>query len=117
MRILFFEKFNNLLSERKISPLKLAKEISVPKSVVYEWKKGKREPSVENMVKLAEYFSVSLEYLTGRKEPLDYEDNELIVMLRAAKEISPHDHDELVESFKKNLSVYLRSKGVSNDEK
>ena len=37
-------------------------------------------------------------------------------MLRAAKEISKDDHDELIDSFKKNISAYLRSKS-SDDRK
>ena len=88
----------------------------MPKSVVYEWKNGEREPSVENMVKLSEFFGVSLEYLAGQSEAPDSEERELIVMLRAAKEISKDDHDELIDSFKKNISAYLRSKS-SDDRK
>ncbi len=113
---MFSEIFSALLSERGVTPLKVAKDISVPKSIVYEWKSGKREPSVESMVKLSEYFSVSLDYLTGRTDSNNDDENELIVMLRAAREISPHDHDELVEGFKKNLGVYLRSKGLYDNE-
>ena len=36
-------------------------------------------------------------------------------MLRAAREISKDDHDELINSFKKNLGAYLQSK-TGNDK-
>ena len=48
-----------------MNPLSLAKEIGVPKSIVYEWRQGVREPSMENLLRLSDFFGVSLEYLTG----------------------------------------------------
>lgn len=112
---MFSDILTGLLSERGINTFQLAKEIGVPKSLVYEWKNGQREPSVANMVRLADYFGVPLEYLAGRGEQADEGEKELIVMLRAAREISKDDHDELVNSFKKNLGAYLKSK-TENDK-
>ena len=107
---MFSDILSGLLSERGINTLQLANEIKVPKSLVYEWKNGQREPSVANMVRLADYFGVPLEYLAGREPAPDDDEKELIVMLRAAREISKDDHDELVDSFKRNLGAYLQSK-------
>lgn len=97
-----------------MNPLSLAKEIGVPKSIVYEWRKGVREPSMENLVKLSDYFGVSLEYLTGKSEsaaniPQNDDEAELLVLLRAARRISEEDHNALVRSFKANLDVYLKT--------
>ena len=69
------------------------------------------------MVKISDYFGVPLEYLAG-KAPVpapDDSEKELIVMLRAAREISKDDHDELINSFKKNLGAYLQSR-TGNDK-
>lgn len=107
---MFCDIFSKLIKERNLNPLRIAKDISVPKSIVYEWKDGKREPTVENMVKLSEYFNVSLDFLTGQVDFDDTEEKELIVMLRAAKEISEQDHNMLIKNFKDNLSSYLHSK-------
>ena len=49
---MFSDILTELLGERGINTLRLAKEIGVPKSLVYEWKNGEREPSVANMVKI-----------------------------------------------------------------
>ncbi len=113
---MFKDIFAKLLKEKRTNALRVAKEISVPKSVVYEWKSGEREPSVENMLKLSEYFSVSLEYLTGREGEELGAEKELIVMLRAARAISQEDHDKLISSFKKDLDDYLSSKADGNDK-
>lgn len=106
---MFSEIFNRLLKERKLNPLSLAKQIGVPKSIVYEWKHGIREPSMENLIRLADYFDISLEVLTGRTdEDTEKTEKELFVLLRAARTISEEDHDALVKSFKANLDTYLK---------
>ena len=107
---MFADIFNTLLKERGTNALSVAKQINVPKSIVYEWKQGKREPSMENLIKLSDYFQVSLEYLSGiDNEQTSENERELLVLLRAAKSISEEDHDALINSFKANLNVYIKS--------
>ena len=112
---MFNETLTKLLKSRNMNPLSLAKEIGVPKSIVYEWKNGVREPSMENLLKLSDFFGVSLEYLTGRSDeenpelPQNDEEAEFLLLLRAARRISEEDHNALIRSFKANLDVYLKS--------
>jgi transcriptional regulator with XRE-family HTH domain len=113
---MFTERFNELLRSRGINAVTLAKEIGVPKSIVYEWRSGVRDPSLENMLRVADYFGVSLEYLTGREDEENDIEKELLVLLRAARDISVEDHDALVNSFKSNLNIYLRSNDRSKNE-
>ena len=113
---MFTERFNELLKSRSINAVTLAKELGVPKSIVYEWKSGVRDPSLENMLRIADYFGVSLEYLTGREDEETDIEKELLVLLRAARDISVEDHDALVNSFKSNLNIYLRSNDRSQKE-
>lgn len=113
---MFTERFNELLKSRSINAVTLAKELGVPKSIVYEWKSGVRDPSLENMLRIADYFGVSLEYLTGREDQETDIEKELLVLLRAARDISVEDHDALVNSFKSNLNIYLRSNDRSKKE-
>lgn len=108
---MFADTLNRLLKAHRLNAMMLSRAIGVPKSIVYEWTKGHREPSMDNLLKLADFFSVSLEYLTGRPEGRDPAEEELIVLLRAAKTISPTDHEALLRSFKENVNSYLRSQG------
>ena len=111
---MFCQRLNQLLQKQGISALALAKDIGVPKSIVYEWKAGKRSPSAENMRKMSEYFGVSLSYLMGKES--EGEEEELLLLLRQAKQLSPQDHADLVASFKQSLDLYLRTKqGSKND--
>jgi hypothetical protein len=68
------------------------------------------------MLRVADYFGVSLEYLTGREDEENDIEKELLVLLRAARDISVEDHDALVNSFKSNLNIYLRSNDRSKNE-
>lgn len=61
---LFSERLNALLFEKDLE--ELAKMLNVTLSAIYYWKSGKKEISLSNLIALADYFEVSLEYLTGR---------------------------------------------------
>ena len=55
-------KYNNM-TQRDVAQ-KLG--ISQPSYIRYE--NGKAEPSIENLIKLADLFDVSIDFLCGRKE-------------------------------------------------
>ncbi|MBQ0099125.1 MAG: helix-turn-helix transcriptional regulator [Firmicutes bacterium] len=55
-------KQNNLTQRKEAEYLK----ISQPSYIRYE--NGKAEPTLENLVKLADLFDVSVDFLLGRKE-------------------------------------------------
>ena len=54
--------------EKKISQFSLAKEIGVSQKAIDYWERGINEPKASYIVKLADYFEVSADFLLGRKE-------------------------------------------------
>jgi DNA-binding helix-turn-helix protein len=64
----FSECFQKLLSERgcKRSTLKSAKLFA--KQTIDDWYHGKRLPTIENLIDLAEYFKCSLDYILQRND-------------------------------------------------
>ena len=64
----FAERLKELRTERKVSQAKLAKELGVSFSVVCYWETDRSEPTAVNIVKLADYFGVSADYLLGRED-------------------------------------------------
>jgi transcriptional regulator with XRE-family HTH domain len=60
--------FGELLQKRHITSYKIAKETGIPKSIVYEWTAGIRAPTIDNLIKIADYFNVSTDYLLGRTD-------------------------------------------------
>ena len=64
----FADRLLELRKEKKISQAKLAKDIEVSFSVVCYWETNRSEPTAPNLVKLAEYFNVSVDYLLGLRD-------------------------------------------------
>ena len=60
-------KLKELREEKKISQNKLATELKINVMTYNGWEKEKTEPNIQNLIKLADYFGVSVDYLIGRK--------------------------------------------------
>ena len=39
----------------------------ISKSSYYDWKSGKRQPTVENVIRLADYFGRRVDFILGRE--------------------------------------------------
>lgn len=68
MDILIVQRIEEMLRTEGLTQSKLASGIGVNQSTVCNWLKGKKEPSIESLWKLADFFDVSIDYLIGRKE-------------------------------------------------
>lgn len=68
MDIQIIKRLKDLMQVERLSQYALAKNIEVNQSTVCNWLNGKKEPSIESLWKLADYFDVSVDYLIGRKE-------------------------------------------------
>lgn len=64
---MFWERLCKLCEERKIKPNTVAKAIGLSNAVATGWKNGSI-PSGEALIKLADYFDCSVDYLLGRTE-------------------------------------------------
>lgn len=62
------QRFDELMTERGLNNLRLSKEIGVGDRLIGAWRKGEKRPGLENLVLLAEFFEVSLDYLVGRSD-------------------------------------------------
>lgn len=63
---MFNEIFVQYIQSKGFSLYKISKDTHIPKSIVYEWASGKREPASEYLVTLADYLGCSVDYLLGR---------------------------------------------------
>ena len=62
----FAQIFIKLLEDKKITPYRMSKCTGIPDRMIGRWKNGEIYPSAENLVKIADYFDVSVDYLLGR---------------------------------------------------
>lgn len=66
--ISFANRLLDLRKERKISQAKLAKSIHVSCALICYWETDRAEPTAINIVKLADFFNVTTDYLLGRTD-------------------------------------------------
>lgn len=65
METIFCEKLKELRIEKGVGQIELAQAINVSKGIISLWENGLREPKLSNLIALANFFEVSLDYLVG----------------------------------------------------
>ena len=62
---IFCERLKELRIEKDLGQVELAKELNVSKGIISLWENGLREPKLSNLITLAKFFEVSIDYLVG----------------------------------------------------
>lgn len=62
-----YEIFEQLCQEKGVTAYKVCKETGITTATISNWKAGRYTPKQEKMQKIADFFGVSLEYLTTGK--------------------------------------------------
>lgn len=62
---IFGQKLKELRQECGVGQVELANGIGVSKGIISLWEHGLREPTLTNLISLAKYFNVSVDYLIG----------------------------------------------------
>ena len=65
-QIKVIERIRDLMSAEKITQYALAKKLGISQSTICNWLNGKKEPCIESLWAIADYFDVSVDYLIGR---------------------------------------------------
>jgi transcriptional regulator with XRE-family HTH domain len=65
--MMFWEKFLGLCSLKGLKPNRVAAELGISSGSVTKWKNGS-VPSTENMRRLAAFFGVTVDWLTGNSQ-------------------------------------------------
>lgn len=64
----FGERLTELMDEKDIKSDMLAGKIGVSGTTVRQWKRGISDININHLIKLADYFDCSIEYLVGRSD-------------------------------------------------
>jgi transcriptional regulator with XRE-family HTH domain len=68
MKNKFFERLSELRLENNLTRVELAEKLNVSVRLISYWEAGQRECDFDMLIKIADLFSVSVDYLLGRKE-------------------------------------------------
>lgn len=109
---IFYENYLKLCAARQESPTAVSKKIGLSNAAATGWKKGKK-PSEVTLEKLAVYFGVAREDLTGESEqkekPTPSEESGLDVAFNAVL-------DQLTEQELADVLQYAKFKVASRKE-
>lgn len=100
------QRIKELREERGLSLMALAKAIGVSDTAICKWENQLAEPKLSYIVRLADFFNCSTDYLTGRSDDLGRvvqpcsmtEDDKLF--LEIVRDLSPQMKDLAMQTLK-----------------
>ena len=63
---MFANRLKEIRKSKSISQLKLAMDLNMNQNTISRYETGQREPSINELIKIADYFNVSVDYLLER---------------------------------------------------
>lgn len=64
---IFTERLKELRKEKGYTQEQMANILEIGQSAYAKWENDRTEPSFENLIKLVDFFDVSIDWLFGRK--------------------------------------------------
>lgn len=92
----FSERFRELRNARGLSQQKLADNLNTSKSSVNMYERGDREPGLEMLETIADYFNVDMDYLLGKSNVA----NKALYQSNSTKEHEPSNISAVIPSNK-----------------
>lgn len=76
---IFKDRFVELIQKTGVTPYQISKDTGISNSALSSWKRGEKVPSAQNIKKLAEYFSVPVDFLMDNqsKNNVTYENADI----------------------------------------
>ncbi|MBO5927247.1 MAG: helix-turn-helix transcriptional regulator [Clostridia bacterium] len=68
MNVIVAERIKELMKEQGLNQVALANKIGLKQNTISAWLLKKKEPSINSLWLLADYFEVDIDYLVGRKD-------------------------------------------------
>ena len=65
MNTIFPERLKELREEKAIGQIELSEKLNVSKGIISLWENGLREPKLSNLIAIANFFDVTIDYLAG----------------------------------------------------
>ena len=57
-----YSNFKCLLEQNSVTPYQVSKATGISQSTLSDWKTGRAKPKADKLLKLAEYFGVTVDY-------------------------------------------------------
>ena len=64
-------RIKELRTSRHLSQLKMAMDLNMAQNTLSRYETGEREPGINELIRIADYFQVSVDYLIGHSDHPD----------------------------------------------
>ena len=64
----FYQVLKELRAYSKLSQVELADKLGVTQTAIAKWESGDREPSIDVLISIADFFDCTIDYLVGRED-------------------------------------------------
>lgn len=110
----FSERLKELRKQARLTQVELAGKLGIVQSSYADWERGKKKPTQDNLVKIAQVLNVSVDYLVGNSEEktVDFDNIELLFRMNS-KGLT----DEEKAVFKKELIQFMEERKKAFEKK
>ena len=98
------EIFKKLRKEKKLTQIELSNILGLDQTTISKWELGKAFPDIEMLIKLSDFFDVSIDFLLG-KSSYYYPDRVTSHSLPTESQLTA-DEQELLSIYRKLLPNY-----------
>lgn len=103
----FSERLKELRKQAHLTQVELASKLGIVQSSYADWERGKKKPTQDNLVKIAQVLNVSVDYLVGNsEEKADELDNIELLFRMNSKGLT----EEEKEVFRKELIDFMEER-------
>lgn len=121
-----YEVFEQLCQKKGVTSYKVSKETSISQTTLSRWKTSGKDPNKNVLVKLADYFGVTVDYIINGdttaghylseealKEAQEmYSDSDMRFLYDAKKKMSPQGF----RAMRKSIEAYMEAEQGTSDE-
>lgn len=109
----FSERLKELRKQAHLTQVELASKLGIVQSSYADWERGKKKPTQDNLVKIAQILNVSVDYLVGNsEEKADELDNIELLFRMNSKGLT----DEEKDIFRKELIEFMEERKKAFDK-
>lgn len=99
----FHNRFRQLMDDHQIGRKELAQRLNIAYSTLGNYLTGDREPDLNMLIKIADLFSVSIDYLVGHPTRQTISDEE-IRLLHLFRQMPP-EHQQMLTEIAKVMTL------------
>ena len=111
------QTLDKLMTEKKVSAYKISKETGISDRLIGYWRNGEKMPSAENLLSIANYFDISVDYLlTGEEKSPSLPEDEL-ELLTYYKKIPEKEKIKLISRAEAIADIYKEQVKEQTDRK